>query len=84
MRRASALAARIGGRELREVARDALSLARGGLKRRARLDKVGRDETAISIRSTRSSPKDERPRYIGSNVSKGRGAGRWRRRSARP
>ena len=40
-----ALAARIGGRELREVARDALSLARGGLKRRARLDKVGLDET---------------------------------------
>jgi glutamate--cysteine ligase len=40
-----ALAARIGGRGLREVARDALSLARGGLKRRARLDKIGLDET---------------------------------------
>jgi glutamate--cysteine ligase len=40
-----ALAARIGGREMREVARDALSLARGGLKRRARLDKIGVDET---------------------------------------
>jgi glutamate--cysteine ligase len=40
-----ALAASIGGRELREVARDALSLARGGLKRRARLDKAGLDET---------------------------------------
>jgi glutamate--cysteine ligase len=40
-----ALATRIGGRELREVARDALSLARGGLKRRARLDKGGLDET---------------------------------------
>jgi len=40
-----ALATRIGGRELREVARDALSLARGGLKRRALLDKGGLDET---------------------------------------
>jgi glutamate--cysteine ligase len=39
-----ALAARIGGRVLRDVARDALALARAGLKRRARLDARGRDE----------------------------------------
>ena len=39
------LKARIGGRGLREVARDMLAMARGGLKRRARLDADGRDET---------------------------------------
>ncbi len=39
------LAARIDGRELREVARDALALARAGLMRRARLDARGADET---------------------------------------
>jgi glutamate--cysteine ligase len=39
------LSARIGGRELREVAKDALILARGGLKRRARLDARGADES---------------------------------------
>jgi len=39
------LAARVGGRELREVAKDALALARGGLKRRERLDAGGFDET---------------------------------------
>jgi glutamate--cysteine ligase len=42
-----ALAARIGGRELRDVARDALALARGGLQRRARRDARGRDETVF-------------------------------------
>jgi glutamate--cysteine ligase len=41
-----ALAARIAGRELRDAAKDALALARGGLQRRARLDARGRDETA--------------------------------------
>jgi glutamate--cysteine ligase len=41
-----ALAARIGGRTLQEIARDALALARDGLKRRARLDARGHDETA--------------------------------------
>jgi glutamate--cysteine ligase len=39
------LSARIGGRSLREVAKDALILARGGLKRRARLDSRGADES---------------------------------------
>jgi len=39
-----ALAARVGGRDLRQVARDALALARAGLKRRARLDPHGLDE----------------------------------------
>ena len=41
-----ALGARIGGRSLQEIARDALALARAGLKRRARLDARGLDETA--------------------------------------
>ena len=40
-----ALRARIGGRELREVARDALALARAGLRRRSRLNAAGADET---------------------------------------
>jgi len=39
------LAARIGGRPLVEVARDAVAIARGGLERRARRDAAGRDET---------------------------------------
>ncbi|WP_374306263.1 glutamate--cysteine ligase [Methylocella sp.] len=39
-----ALAARVGGRPLAEVARDVLTLARGGLERRARRDAQGRDE----------------------------------------
>jgi glutamate--cysteine ligase len=38
-------AARIGGRSAREIARDMLALARGGLARRARLNGDGRDET---------------------------------------
>jgi glutamate--cysteine ligase len=37
--------AEIGGRSLRDVARDMLALARGGLARRARRDSQGRDET---------------------------------------
>ena len=37
--------ARIGGRSVREIARDMLALARGGLARRARRDASGRDET---------------------------------------
>jgi len=41
-----ALGARIGGRSLQDIARDALALARDGLKRRARRDAHGRDETA--------------------------------------
>ena len=40
-----ALATRIGGRELRDVARDALALARAGLIRRARVDSSGLDES---------------------------------------
>ncbi len=40
-----ALGARIHGRDARVVAADVLSLARAGLKRRARLDTAGRDET---------------------------------------
>jgi glutamate--cysteine ligase len=40
-----ALRARVGGRGVREIARDVLSLSRAGLKRRARLDISGRDET---------------------------------------
>jgi len=39
------LSAEIGGRSLREVARDMLALSRGGLARRARRDARGRDET---------------------------------------
>ena len=39
------LAAEIGGRAVREVAREMLALARGGLARRARKDAEGRDET---------------------------------------
>ena len=39
------LSARIGGRSVREIARDMLALARGGLQRRARRDGRGRDET---------------------------------------
>ncbi|WP_210497304.1 glutamate--cysteine ligase [Microvirga antarctica] len=40
-----ALNARVGGRTLREVARDALVLSRGGLERRGFRDGAGRDET---------------------------------------
>ncbi len=40
-----ALQASIAGRGLRDVARDVLALAHGGLKRRAKLDSVGRNET---------------------------------------
>ncbi|MCX7900556.1 MAG: glutamate--cysteine ligase, partial [Methylocystis sp.] len=40
-----ALGAAIAGRSLRDVGRDALALARDGLKRRARRDAQGRDET---------------------------------------
>ena len=39
------LSAEIGGRSLREVARDMLALSRRGLARRARRDARGRDET---------------------------------------
>jgi glutamate--cysteine ligase len=39
------LQARIAGRSVREVARDMLALARGGLARRGRRDARGRDET---------------------------------------
>jgi glutamate--cysteine ligase len=39
------LTARIGGRTLAEVAREAVAIARGGLERRARRDAAGRDET---------------------------------------
>jgi glutamate--cysteine ligase len=40
-----ALKAEIGGRKVKDVARDVLALARGGLARRAFRDKGGRDET---------------------------------------
>ena len=40
-----ALAARIGGRELREIARESLGIARAGLARRDRRDAAGRNET---------------------------------------
>ncbi len=39
------LAARIGGRDLRAIAREALEIARVGLARRGRTDARGRDET---------------------------------------
>lgn len=39
------LAARIGGRSARDVATEALAIARRGLARRARRDNAGRDET---------------------------------------
>ena len=39
------LSARIAGRTARDIARDMLGLARGGLARRARRDAAGRDET---------------------------------------
>src|SRR5579872_5718935 len=40
-----ALAARIGGRSVRDVARDVLAISRAGLARRGRRDASGRDET---------------------------------------
>ena len=42
---AQALATMIAGRSLRDVGRDVLAIARGGLARRARRDAQGRDET---------------------------------------
>jgi glutamate--cysteine ligase len=39
------LKARIGGRSLHEIARDALAISRAGLAARARGDSAGRDET---------------------------------------
>ena len=39
------LNAKIGKRNVRELASEVVALARGGLKRRARLDKSGRDES---------------------------------------
>jgi glutamate--cysteine ligase len=39
------LAAKVRGRDLRAVALDVLAIAHGGLKRRARLNKKGEDET---------------------------------------
>jgi glutamate--cysteine ligase len=42
---ALALDATIGGRNLRDIGRDVLSLAKDGLRRRARLNAEGRDET---------------------------------------
>ena len=41
----AALAATIDGRNVREIAREVLAIAAGGLKRRARCDAQGRDET---------------------------------------
>jgi glutamate--cysteine ligase len=41
------LAARVGGRSLRDVARETLDVARAGLKRRARLDPAGADESVF-------------------------------------
>jgi len=35
----------IGGRDLRAIARDCVTLAHGGLQRRGRLDQAGRDES---------------------------------------
>ncbi|HEV3042963.1 MAG TPA: glutamate--cysteine ligase, partial [Roseiarcus sp.] len=40
-----ALAASVAGRSLRDVARDAIAIARAGLARRARRDERDRDET---------------------------------------
>jgi glutamate--cysteine ligase len=40
-----ALKAEVAGRSLRDVAREALAIARGGLQRRARFDAAGRDES---------------------------------------
>lgn len=40
-----ALDARVAGRSVRDVARDVLAMARDGLRRRARLDASGHDET---------------------------------------
>jgi glutamate--cysteine ligase len=42
-----ALDARIEGRSLRDVGRDVLALAKVGLRRRARLDAKGRDESVF-------------------------------------
>ncbi len=39
------LKAEVGGRSVREIARDLLALSEAGLKRRARKDQAGRDET---------------------------------------
>ena len=40
-----ALKAEVAGRSARDVARDLLAISARGLKRRARLDRHGRDET---------------------------------------
>ncbi len=59
-----ALKAEVGGRDLRDVARDVLAIARTGLKARARLDRGGTDETGFltlldSIVETGMTPADE-------------------------
>ena len=40
-----AFGAKVNGRSVHDITREALSIARGGLKRRARIDASGRDET---------------------------------------
>ncbi len=59
-----ALKARIGGRDLHDIARDVLAIARAGLKARARLDRGGTDESGFltlldSIVESGVTPADE-------------------------
>jgi glutamate--cysteine ligase len=64
-------AARIGNRTVREVARDALALARAGLARRDRRDSQGRDETRFLapldtfVADDRTSAQDLLARFAG-------------------
>ena len=75
-RRASALAARIGGRDLAAIARETLGMARAGLARRARRDAAGRDETFFSTRSTPSPRRAGRLPSTGWRASREPGVGR--------
>jgi glutamate--cysteine ligase len=66
-----ALAARIGGQSVREVAAEILTLARGGLERRARRNAAGQDETHFLdpldaiVERGRSTAEDLLERYHG-------------------
>ena len=52
---AQGLGAIIAGRKLHDIAREVLAIARGGLKRRARMDAQGRGETCLAARMASSS-----------------------------
>ncbi|RAU21904.1 glutamate--cysteine ligase [Paramagnetospirillum kuznetsovii] len=68
---AQALAAKVGGRTVRDIAADVLALASGGLKRRARLNDSGRDESIYldtlenTVRTGRTPAEDMLEAYEG-------------------